>query len=237
MNSVDLQVTNHPWRSAFKAGYQRFCVVGLLLAASIHLTGCSLPGSGVDVGGDLKLLYAPFSLTNPPRYWHYSVKPQNSSPSKQPPIPALEWQDKDGKIALAAHPAAGSFELGRRTNILVLASPYLSFDWQQNSSAQTGDIELVLGFRRQDQGDWQESDFGSGKPSIDQTVRIPIGNPQVTYGQWQREYFDLAGLYRRYWPDAPSDEIRLVWIGVASGKNKQAAVNGITYLTQILLSR
>lgn len=225
-----------PWMSALRRGCKHFCVFGLLIAASFPLTGCSLPGSGVDVGGDLKLLYAPFSLTNPPRYWHYSYKTNLSAPVA-PSSPALEWQDKDGKIALAARPAAGTFELGRRTNILVLASPYLSFDWQQNSTAQVGDVELVLGFRRQDQGDWGESDLGAGKPTTDHTLRIPVGSSQATYGQWHREYFDLAGIYRRYWSDAQNDEIRLVWIGITSGKDKSAAVTSITYLTQILLSR
>ena len=183
---------NHPqfdaWISALITGHRRFRLFGLLVAAGLHLSACTL-------------------------------------------------QDKDGKIALAARPAAGPFELGRRTNILVLVSPYLSFDWQQNSTAQVGDVELVLGFRLQDQGDWAENDLGTGKPPTDHTVRIPVGNSQVTYGQWQREYFDLAGVYRRYWPDAPGDEVRLVWIGIASGKDKSAAVTSVTYLTQILLSR
>ena len=231
---------NHPqfdaWISALITGHRRFRLFGLLVAAGLHLSACTLPGSGVDVGGDLKLLYAPFSLSNPPKYWQYNHQTNASTPS-QSPSTALEWQDKDGKIALAARPAAGPFELGRRTNILVLASPYLSFDWQQNSTAQVGDVELVLGFRLQDQGDWRENDLGTGKPPTEHTVRIPVGNSQVTYGQWQREYFDLAGVYRRYWPDAPGDEVRLVWIGIASGKDKLAAVTSVTYLTQILLSR
>ncbi|MEQ9566865.1 MAG: hypothetical protein RLN85_13825, partial [Pseudomonadales bacterium] len=129
------------------------------------------------------------------------------------------------------------FDIGRRTNVVVLASPYLSFDWQFNSTAQIGDVELILGFRRQNQGSWSESDLGSGKPSIDQTVRIPVGKQSVRYGEWQREYFDLSTLYRRYWPDAKGDEIRLVWVGIVSGTENQASVSGITYLTHILLSR
>ncbi|MBX2831655.1 MAG: hypothetical protein KTR23_10810 [Rhodospirillales bacterium] len=213
----------------------------MLTIGSIQLGGCSLPGAGVDVGGDLKLLYAPFSLSNPPRYWY--VKQQanpsatvNQGSADHVPLP-LEWQDKDGRIALAARPGLGAFEMGRRTNVVVLASPYLSFDWQFNSTAQIGDVELILGFRRQDQGSWTESDFGSGKPPTDQTIRIPIGQHSVLYGEWQREYFDLSTLYRRYWPDANSNEIRLVWLGIESGRKQHASVSGVTYLTHILLSR
>jgi len=213
----------------------------LLTIGSLQLAGCSLPGAGVDVGGDLKLLYAPFSLNNPPRYWYVN---QQANPSitrdqndpDQMALP-LEWQDKDGSIALAARPGLGAFEMGRRTNVVVLASPYLSFDWQFNSTPQVGDVELVLGFRRQDQGSWTESDLGSGKPPTDQTVRIPIGQHSVLYGEWQREYFDLSTLYRRYWPDANGDEIRLVWLGIVSGQQSNASVSGVTYLTHILLSR
>ncbi|MEQ9345993.1 MAG: hypothetical protein RIG26_06070 [Thalassospira sp.] len=213
----------------------------LLTFCTLQLTGCSLPGAGVDVGGDLKLLYAPFSLKTPPRYWYVS---QQAGPaasiehsSADPDPSPLSWQDKDGRIALAARPGLGDFDIGRRTNVVVLASPYLSFDWQFNSTAQIGDVELILGFRRQNQGSWSESDLGSGKPSIDQTVRIPVGKQSVRYGEWQREYFDLSTLYRRYWPDAKGDEIRLVWVGIVSGTKNQASVSGITYLTHILLSR
>jgi hypothetical protein len=192
------------------------------------VTGCSLPGAGVDVGGELKLLYAPFSLSTPPRYWHVQ---QTGT------LGALSWEDKDGRIALAARPGLGSFEIGRRTNVIVLASPFLSFDWQLNSSAQVGDVELVLGFKRQAQGSWTESDLGTGKPSLDQEVRIAVGQYSVRYGEWQREYFDLATLYRRYWPDAAADEVRLVWIGLVSGTDHVANENSVTYLTHILLSR
>ncbi|MBC05312.1 hypothetical protein [Thalassospira sp.] len=192
------------------------------------LAGCSLPGAGVDVGGDLKLLYAPFSLSNPPRYWQVR---QNGDPGP------LSWEDKDGRIALAARPGLGSFEIGRRTNVIVLASPFLSFDWQFNSAAQVGDVELVLGFRRQAQGSWTENDLGSGKPGIDHEVRIAIGQYSVRYGEWHREYFDLATLYRRYWPDAPADEVRLVWIGLVSGTDHAPVENSVTHLTHILLSR
>jgi hypothetical protein len=211
----------------------RFGRTPLVMAASLALAGCSLPGAGVDVGGDLKLLYAPFSLSNPPRYWQVQQDPVSAGSEIAP----LSWEDKDGRIALAARPGMGSFDLGRRTNVIVLASPYLSFDWQINSDARVGDVELVLGFRRQAQGSWTESDLGSGKPSIDAMVRIPIGQYEVRYGEWQREYFDLSTLYRRYWPEAPGDEVRLVWVGIVSGSNHQAAESSVTHLTHILLSR
>jgi len=203
-------------------------VLGLL--GSVGLAGCTLPGAGVDVSGDLKLLYAPFSLSNPPRYWQVH-QPQDSNPAP------LEWEDKDGRIALAARPGLGAFEIGRRTNVIVLASPFLSFDWQFNSAAQVGDVELVLGFRRQTQGSWTESDLGSGKPTMDQEVRIAVGQYSVRYGEWHREYFDLSTLYRRYWPDTAADEVRLVWIGLVSGQEHVASENSVTHLTHILLSR
>lgn len=202
----------------------------IVVLGSLGMAGCTLPGAGVDVSGDLKLLYAPFSLTNPPRYWQ--VKQQKNA------VPApLGWEDKDGRIALAARPGMGAFDIGRRTNVIVLASPFLSFDWQFNNAAQVGDIELVLGFRRQAQGSWTESDLGSGKPGIDQEVRIAVGQYSVRYGEWHREYFDLATLYRRYWPNAKADEVRLVWIGVVPGNDHVADENSVIHLTHILLSR
>lgn len=214
---------------------RRLSPTGVLFAGFFALAGCALPGAGVDIGGELKLLYAPFSLTNPPRYWHYS--PAGNKAAAGTGESPLQWQDKDGKIALALRPGIAPFELGRRTNIIVLASPFLSFDWQLNNTAQAGDVELVLGFRRQDAGDWAEHDLGSGKPPIDQVVRIPVGQANVNYGVWQRDYFDLSTLYRRYWPDARGDEVRLVWIGITSGKRHKPAVSSVTYLTHILLSR
>lgn len=200
-----------------------------MMLGAAGLVGCTLPGAGVDVGGDLKLLYAPFSLSNPPQFWQVRQ-------TATPPAP-LSWEDKDGRIALAARPGLGSFEIGRRTNVIVLASPFLSFDWQFNSSAQVGDVELVLGFRRQASGSWRENDLGAGKPTFDQEVRIAVGQYSVHYGEWHREYFDLATLYRRYWPDAAPDEVRLVWIGLVSGEDHHAAENSVTHLTHILLSR
>ena len=209
---------------------KRFFTSMIVVLASLGMAGCTLPGAGVDVGGDLKLLYAPFSLTNPPRYWQVKQKSDG--------IPApLSWEDKDGRIALATRPGIGAFDIGRRTNVIVLASPFLSFDWQFNSTAQVGDIELVLGFRRQAQGSWTEGDLGSGKPAIDQEVRIAVGQYATRYGEWHREYFDLATLYRHYWPDAKNDEVRLVWISLVSGKDHAADANSVTHLTHILLSR
>nr|WP_175581285.1 hypothetical protein [Thalassospira sp. HF15] len=208
----------------------RFLGSLVTIIGSLGLAGCTLPDAGVDVSGDLKLLYAPFSLNNPPRYWQVHQAHDT--------IPApLSWEDKDGRIALAARPGMGAFEIGRRTNVIVLASPFLSFDWQFNNAAQVGDVELVLGFRRQAQGSWTESDLGSGKPTMDQEVRIAVGQYSVRYGEWQHEYFDLATLYRRYWPDSPADEVRLVWIGLVSGKDHVAHENSVTHLTHILLSR
>lgn len=205
------------------------------VVAIVTVTGCSLPGAGVDSAGDLKLLYAPFSFETPPRYWTVNQKPNNHI--QHPDNIPLQWQDKDGRIALALRPGVGQFEIGRRTNVIVLASPYLSFDWQFNNLARPGDIELELGFRKQGQNNWTEKDLGSGKPPTDQLVRIPIGQPSVQYGEWQREYFDLSTLYRRYWPDIPNDQVRLVWIGIVPGRDHQASVSGTTYLTHILLSR
>lgn len=205
----------------------------LTMVGLLGVAGCSLPGAGVDVSGDLKLLYAPFSLDNPPRYWQVKQTPAQNGSDQAP----LTWEDKEGRIALAARPGIGSFEIGRRTNVIVLASPYLSFDWQLNNTAQVGDVELVLGFRRQSQGSWTENDLGAGKPSIDQEVRIAVGQYAVSYGQWQREYFDLSTLYRRYWPDTDADEVRLVWIGLVSGKDHTPAQGSVTHLTHILLSR
>ncbi|MDG4721300.1 MULTISPECIES: hypothetical protein [Thalassospira] len=203
--------------------------------AVMPIASCSLPGAGVDSAGDLKLFYAPFSLETPPPYWTVNQRP--NSHRQSPEDTPLQWQDKDERIALALRPDLGTFEIGRRTNVIVLASPYLSFDWQFNSHAQPGDVELELGFRKQGQNSWTEGDLGLGKPSIDQLVRIPIGQRSVQYGQWQREYFDLSTLYRRYWPDTPNDQVRLVWIGVVPGRDHQPPVSGITYLTHILLSR
>lgn len=240
MSASGLQTgTSHQNRSLFTKA--RLFASLIAAAGALGVGSCTLPDAGVDAAGDLKLLYAPFSLTNPPRYWSVKQRPfgsvqirnEDGSGFAEP----LAWQDKDGRIALAARPGVGSFELGRRTNVIVLASPYLSFDWQLNSTAQIGDVELVLGFRQQDQGSWSEGDLGSGKPPIDQLVRIPVGQPTVRYGEWQREYFDLSTLYRRYWPDAPSDEVRLVWVGITSGSEHKPAVSAITYMTHILLSR
>lgn len=201
------------------------------------LSGCALPGAGVSVEGDLKLLYAPFPLDNPPRHWHYAERPAKLDNGQQLKANSLYWDDINGRIALAMRPAIARFELGRRTNISVLASPYLSFDWLMNASAQAGETELVLGFRAQSQGDWRESDLGAGKPPVDHVIRLPIGSSISNAAEWQRDYFDLSALHRRYWPDTDTVDVRLVWIGVASSPDQRADVAGVTYLSHILLSR
>ncbi|AJD52510.1 hypothetical protein SAMN02744133_109149 [Thalassospira xiamenensis M-5 = DSM 17429] len=211
--------------------------LGVAFMAVYVLAGCSLPDAGVSVEGDLKLLYGPFSLGNPPRYWHYADRPAKLDQGEQSKANSLYWDDIDGRIALAMRPAIAPFELGRRTNISVLASPYLSFDWLMNASALPGDTELVLGFRSQSQGDWGESDLGVGKPPIDHVIRLPIGGDISGTVGWQRDYFDLSTLHRRYWPDTDTVDVRLVWIGVASSHDQRPDVAGVTYLSHILLSR
>jgi len=211
--------------------------IGLAFAVFYLLTGCSLPDAGVSVEGDLKLLYAPFPLNNPPRYWHYAERPAKLDTGEQSKANSLYWEDIDGRIALAMRPAIGTFEFGRRTNIAVLASPYLSFDWLMNASAQPGDTELVLGFRAQSHGDWGESDLGAGKPPVDHVIRLPIGGDMTGIKEWQRDYFDLSALHRRYWPDTDTIDVRLVWIGIAATHDRGADVAGVTYLSHILLSR
>ncbi|MCC9625503.1 hypothetical protein LPB41_27845 [Thalassospira sp. MA62] len=208
------------------SGTNQLNAIAVFLTA-IALWGCSLPDSGVDSGGELKLLYAPFSLKTLPRFWHYD----------HDHTAHVEWQDKDARIALATYPGQGWFEIGRRTNIVVLASPYLSFDWQMNETAQAGDVEMVLGFRRVAPGNWSENDLGAGKPSMDQTIRLPIGDPSARPGVWQRDYYDLSIMYRRFWPDAPADEVRLVWISLRATPDHPIAPQSEVVLTHILLSR
>ncbi|WP_404421023.1 hypothetical protein [Thalassospira australica] len=211
--------------------------MGLAIMTLYWLSGCGLPGAGVSVEGDLKLFYAPFPLNNPPRYWHYAERPAKLDSGEQSRANSLYWDDIGGRIALAMRPAVAPFELGRRTNISVLASPYLSFDWLMNASARPGDTELVLGFRAQSHGDWGESDLGAGKPPVDHVIRLPIGGEMTDINEWQRDYFDLSALHRRYWPDTDTIDVRLVWIGISSSADQRADVAGVTYLSHILLSR
>ena len=213
----------------------RFLAIPLM--AIPVLAGCGLPGAGVGVEGDLKLLYAPFSLTNPPKYWFYAKRPDHLGNKADIKANTLYWDDIGGHIALAMRPAIEPFELGRRTNIAILASPYLSFDWYKNASATPGDIELILGFRAQSEGNWGESDLGAGKPPMDHIIRLPIGVDADGVTGWQRDYFDLSSLHRRYWPDTDEINVRLVWIGIATTQEHRPDVAGVTYLSHILLSR
>lgn len=232
------------------------------MVAVLALSACSLSGSGVRVEGDLKLLYAPFSLQKLPQYWRYVENPLSKPPSsaQRPNQSPLFWGDVDQKIALGVSPSHGPAEIGRRTNVAILGSPYLSYSWQLTDGAQPGDVSLVLGFRNQDVGDWNEGDFGAGLPNVDQVLRIPIGgplpdapgtgaqknvagrplgdmtNPAAPQG-WQTDYLDLATLHRRYWPDIDLLNVKLVWIGIATTEPKRPNATGVTYLSHILLSR
>ncbi|OSQ37183.1 hypothetical protein [Thalassospira mesophila] len=233
------------------------------------LAACSLPGAGVNADGGLKLLYAPFALENNklPEYWLYVTPQGDTVPANLPQNqesaqdrapsssarPALFWEDVDGKVALgiAAYGTQNdAVELGRRTNIAILSTPFLSFDWQLQNGALPGDATLILGFRNQNADSWIETDFGVGLPGVDYVLQIPVGGtpdalptatqpntpaPAPTF--WQTDYLDLATLHRRYWPKADPAGVKLVWIGVASRPQHTRAPGAVTYLSHILLSR
>jgi len=230
----------------------------------MFLAACSLPGAGVNADGGLKLLYAPFALEahKLPEYWLY-VPRREGSPLQNPrqkmatgtlPSPtALFWADIDGKIALgvSAYGAPGDgVELGRRTNIAILSTPFLSFDWQLQNGARPGDATLILGFRNQTADNWSETDFGVGLPGVDYVLQIPVGDmptassassapsmPSTAHSFWQTDYLDLATLHRRYWPKTDPTAVKLVWIGIASRPQQNRAPAAVTYLSHILLSR
>ncbi|AUG53268.1 hypothetical protein [Thalassospira marina] len=231
-------------------------------ALCLVLAACTLPGSGVEANGGLKLLYAPFPLNAEklPEYWLYASpvddlvtgqpSPNRSDDTLQ--RDTLFWQDIDGRIALgvSSHPAQNRhIQLGRRTNVAILGSPYLSFDWQLRGGAKGGDTTLILGFRNQNAGSWNENDLGIGLPGVDYVLQIPVGGapgakeplinnpaPDET-GYWQTDYLDLATLHRHYWPDANTRDVKLVWIGIATGPHQSRPAQAVTYLSHILLSR
>ncbi|MFH1804037.1 MAG: hypothetical protein ABID63_04020 [Pseudomonadota bacterium] len=213
------------------------------VAAIWGVQACSLPGAGVDSGGDLKLLYAPFSLQNLPPFWHYE-NPQPGHFASDDPASPLFWEDIDGRIALGLRPAAGPVHLGRRTNIAILGSPYMAFDWRITGAAQAGDGELILGFRQQAVDSWTERDFGAGIPGVDHIIRIPVGASETGItsntdqtSSWQRDFFDLPALHRRYWPDIDPLSVKLVWIGISVPRPASKHDKGVIYLSHILLSR
>lgn len=238
----------------------------LALMATMFISACSLPGAGVNADGGLKLLYAPFALQNTklPEYWLYVTPQSDTSQANRrqdavqttasSPPPSLFWDDVDGKIALgiSAYGTQGNaIELGRRTNIAILGTPFLSFDWQLQKGAQPGDATLILGFRNQNTDSWTETDFGIGLPGVDYVLQIPIGGAPDTAASvtpssqgsaqhptfWQTDYLDLATLHRHYWPKADPAGVKLVWIGIASRPQHNRARAAVTYLSHILLSR
>ncbi|OKH86984.1 hypothetical protein LF95_18470 [Thalassospira sp. TSL5-1] len=223
---------------------------------------CTLPGAGVNADGGLKLLYAPFSLRPDklPEYWLYAISPlDGTSSAKQTKTPehaarndALFWDDIDGRIALgiSSHPSQNQpIQLGRRTNVAILGSPFLSFDWQLRGGAKAGDTTLILGFKNQKATRWTESDLGIGLPGADYILQIPVGGSPVGQtpllnhpapdetGYWQTDYLDLATLHRHYWPAANTRDVKLVWIGIAAAPHPGRPTNAVTYLSHILLSR
>lgn len=232
------------------------------LALGFLLTACTLPGAGVNADGGLKLLYAPFSLKpgKLPEYWLYAAAPSADISSPQPGrMPekgarrdALFWDDIDGRIALgiSSHPSQNQpIQLGRRTNVAILGSPFLSFDWQLRNGAMAGDSTLILGFKNQKATRWTENDLGIGLPGVDYILQIPVGGNPVGQtpllnhpapdetGYWQTDYLDLATLHRHYWPDTNTRDVKLVWIGIAATPHPNRPTHAVTYLSHILLSR
>ena len=238
----------------------------LALILCFFATACTLPGAGVNADGGLKLLYAPFSLRADklPEYWLYAVrpthkvssvtatKPENGARQNTPQRGALFWDDIDGRIALgvSSHtPNNQPIQLGRRTNVAILGSPFLSFDWQLRGGAKGGDATLILGFKNQKATRWTENDLGVGLPGVDYILQIPIGGPQSAQqpllnhpapdetGYWQTDYLDLATLHRHYWPTSNTRDVKLVWIGISTTPHPGRPAQAVTYLSHILLSR
>jgi len=176
----------------------------------------------------------------------------------------LSVVEKGGVLSLKVTTARNSFVVVRRTQALLLATPYLTWAWNMDRyGAGTHPVRLVIGFKGgtpEDKG-WGGKAltwFGSRLPPHDRAIAItwedsalqrgtltyPKGSATVPHymvrggrektGKWWTEYVDLSRLYSQVWPDDNAADAQVVFIGVASAASKKPTTG---HVSKIVLTR
>lgn len=150
------------------------------------LTGCSVKNANVAPEGLLSILgpFTGFSTEDLPDDW--ALEKNGSFDEKQ-----IKIVTKDGLPSLKITNAKNSFIIMRRTNAMMLATPFLSWSWLIESPSTTGyqPVRMVIGFNggdpRSQNGRSQPLKWlKRSLPTHDRTMSLVWGESALQRGSW-----------------------------------------------------
>ncbi len=170
----------------------------LALGVGLFMVGCAQPRATVDPAGRLPVLgpVPGFSISPLPEGW--LIDARAILPEK-----ALALAEKQGVPALKVSGGAASFILARRTRVVLLASPFLSWSWAMDMhGAGTHPIGLIIGFRggNRESSGWGNQPLawlGSRLPPHDRTMTLIWDESALARGHLARPT-DRDGKTARY---------------------------------------
>ena len=233
-----------------------------MLAAAIMLlaaAGCTIPRASVDPDGRLAVLGpAPgFSIASLPDDWVIAgdtrLARRNTTLVHRQGVPALRVDN-----------GAAAFVVARRTDVNLLASPFLSWSWHVEPHAgESHPVRLVVGFHGGDpkSRSWGAQPFawlGHDTPPHDRMISLGWGVSALrrgaidppsedrrgarytqrggieNTGTWWLETVDISEFYARIWPADDLAAARIVFVGISTAGSGD---KGAALISGIVISR
>lgn len=241
-----------------------------MLAAAIMVmavAGCAIPrasfnsdgGANVDPEGRLSILGPDpgFSVSSLPGDW---VIAGNAEVARR----STTLVHHQGVPALHVDNGETAFVVARRTDVNLLASPFLSWSWQVEPHAgNVHPVRLVVGFHGGDpkSRSWGAQPFawlGRDLPPNDRMISLVWGESALrrgaidppsedgraarytlrggieNTGTWWLETVDISGIYARIWPADDLAAARIAFIGISAAGDGD---KGAAFISGILVSR
>jgi hypothetical protein len=227
----------------------------MLLAAA----GCAIPRANVDPDGRLAVLGPTpgFSITSLPDDWVIAgdarLGRRNTTLVHRQGVPALRVEN-----------GAAAFVVARRTDVSLLASPFLSWSWHVEPHAgETHPVRLMMGFHGGDpeSRSWGAQPFawlGRNTPPHDRMISLAWGVSALRRGAidppsedgrgarytqrggientatWWLETVDVSDIYARIWPADDLAAARIVFVGMSAAGGGD---KGAALVSGIVISR
>lgn len=232
------------------------CKTAMLGVAFMLLTACAsktpFTPSQPSPEGHLTIMgsASSFNLDAPPADWIVSGG-EKGAPS------AIANVTRDGLLALELKSGPKHVIAVRRTNAMMLATPFLSWKWHlSNHRAGIHPVRLVVGFQGGAPEDVETGSQGRNLPPHDRAIALIWGDTALRRGslslpplerpyetplytvrggrentrKWWSEAIDLSDLYTKAWPDDQRRNVRITFIGLAAAptqKTVRGRISGI----------
>ncbi len=224
---------------------------------AVLLSGCAKPPPPLEISGNLDI-FGPtvlFSLGRLPKGWVIDgpgdIVEKNITSSVVKGVAAVSVVNGESRFVAA-----------RRTGAWLLVTPYLSWSWYVESTAQgIHPVRLVVGFdtgaggKNSRSAPWR----GDGLPPHQRAVSLvwgesalqrgtqtrpgKTGRAALRYtvrggrenaGRWFGETIDLSAIYTTAWPRDDISKVRVVFVGFAAPPGRKPAK---AYFTNLTLTR